>query len=152
VHWRPECDKIGFDSTTFLSDVAARALELHRSQSMAIGGVWIFPAQRGESGPTSRNTFGQWFRKVELEAKLPVVKGRGRHSLRRKFATEMKHAPLKDLAYLGGWKSVATVVDIYQRPDEATMRSALAARRAVVGGEPNVEQLGTTIRHQAVEK
>ncbi len=150
VHWRAESDKMGFESTTFLSDVAVRALELYRSRVMAIGDVWIFPAQRGELGPTSRNTLSRWFREVEREAKLPAVKGRGWHSLRRKFATEMKHAPLKDLAYLGGWKSVATVVDIYQRPDAVTMQRALAARRPVEQVDSGDGPIDTTNRHHAV--
>jgi hypothetical protein len=47
----------------------------------------------------------------------------------------MKHAPLKDLAYLGGWKSAATLVDVYQRPDDKTMDQALATRRAVSTGQ-----------------
>jgi len=37
-------------------------------------------------------------------AQLKPAKGRGYHSLRRQFATELKETPLKDLAYLGGWK------------------------------------------------
>jgi len=55
----------------------------------------------------------------------------------------MKHAPLKDLTYLGGWKSAATVVDVYQRPDTATMRQALAERRPV--GAARAMQIDTKI-------
>jgi hypothetical protein len=33
----------------------------------------------------------------------------GWHSFRRKFATELKHIPLKDLCDLGGWKDSRTV-------------------------------------------
>ena len=60
----------------------------------------------------------------------------GWHSLRRKFASELKHAPLRDLAHLGGWKSTQTIVTCYQHPDEATQREALAQRRPLraVGG------------------
>ena len=45
----------------------------------------------------------RWLR-AEDTAGLERVKGRGWHSLRRKFATEMKHTPLRDLSHLGGWK------------------------------------------------
>ena len=51
------------------------------------------------------------------------------HSLRRKFATELKHTPLKDLCYLGGWKEPQTVLKRSQRPDESTMREALEGRK-----------------------
>jgi len=86
-----------------------------------------------------------WWNDVAEEAKLPPVRGRGFHSLRRKFATEMKHAPLKDLAYLGGWKSVQTVVNIYQRPEEVTMHRALEARRPVGAGDRTQEQFDTRL-------
>jgi hypothetical protein len=50
------------------------------------------------------------------------------NTLRRQFATEMKHAPLKDLCALGGWKSAQTVLTCYQRADTVSMQQALAAR------------------------
>ncbi len=102
----------------------------------------MFPARYGPPGPTSRSTFAKWWEIVAKEAKLVPVKGRCFHSLRRKFATELKHAPLRDLAYLGGWKSVTTVVEVYQLPDPATMRAALDARRAIT--VPERRQIATT--------
>src|SRR3712207_336778 len=50
-------------------------------------------------------------------------------SLRRKFATELKHAPLRDVAHLGEWKSVRTLVSFYQQPDAVTQRALLAQRK-----------------------
>ena len=55
----------------------------------------------------------------------------GWHSLRRKFATELKEKPLKDLCALGGWKNPHTILLCYQREDEETMREALATRKAL---------------------
>jgi hypothetical protein len=81
--------------------------------------------------PESRYTFLAWWRLAEERAEVKRVSGRGYHSLRRKFATEMKHAPLKDLCHLGGWKSATTVVSVYQQPDADTQRSAFAARRPI---------------------
>ena len=40
----------------------------------------------------------------EPRAGVEHVDGLGYHSLRRKFATELKGIPLKDLCQLGGWK------------------------------------------------
>ena len=59
---------------------------------------------------------------------LPKGERLGWHSLRRKFATELKHTALKDLCYMGGWKNPQTLLTCYQQPDEGTMRAALAAR------------------------
>ena len=67
-------------------------------------------------------------------AGIPHQAGLGWHSLRWKFATELKHIPLKDLCYLGGWKEPQTVLRCYQQPDVATMRGALAGRRQSAGG------------------
>ncbi len=65
----------------------------------------------------------------ENEMWAPLEISGGWHSLRRKFATELKHTPLKDLCYLGGWKEPQTVLKCYQRPDESTMREALEGRK-----------------------
>ena len=62
----------------------------------------------------------------------------------------MKDAPLRDLAYLGGWKSVATVVGIYQQPDEDTMRDAFRRRRSVGSLPQDLPPTDTTNRHQDI--
>lgn len=50
-----------------------------------------------------------------------------------RLATELKDVPLRDLCHLGGWKDPQTVLKCYQKPDEATMRSALAMRARYQG-------------------
>ena len=70
-----------------------------------------------------------WWERGERLAEITHEPGLGWHSLRRKFATELKHTPLKDLCYLGGWKEPQTVLKCYQRPDESTMREALEGRK-----------------------
>jgi hypothetical protein len=50
----------------------------------------------------------------------------------------MKHdTPMADLCNLGGWRDHNTVLKCYMKPDEETMRAALArraARRAASNG------------------
>jgi integrase len=72
--------------------------------------------------------FSEWWQRGADLATLAAVTGRGWHSLRRQFATELKHVPLKDLAELGGWKCAQTILTCYQQADQATMRQALATR------------------------
>lgn len=48
--------------------------------------------------------------------------------LRRKFATELNGASLKDLCALGGRKDHNTTLTCYQQPDAETMRLALENR------------------------
>jgi len=72
---------------------------------------------------------------LERLAKLKRVQGRGWHSLRRKFATDLKHStPLADLRSLDGWKDHNSFLKCYMRADERTMRAALAKRSATRGG------------------
>jgi len=59
--------------------------------------------------------------------------GLGWHGLRRKFATELKGASLKELSQLGGWKDPQTILKCYQSADEESMRAALAERRVLRG-------------------
>ena len=50
------------------------------------------------------------------------------------IATETKDLPLKDQAYLGGWKSPQTLLAVYERAAEATMREGLATRGSARSG------------------
>ncbi len=131
VRWRAENDEIGFEHTTALTSAAVTALEAARARQAQIGDAWVFPATVQVGQPTSRYMFREWWAAAEEAAELEPAERRGWHSLRRSFATELKHAPLADLAYLGGWKSVSTVVNVYQQPDGRTMLEALASRRPV---------------------
>jgi integrase len=137
IRWRAENDKIGFEHVTWLTLEALQALErAHRERPM-IGEVWIFPAPGNPNEPVSRHLMRDWWQRGEALADIPRTPGLGWHSLRRKFATELKHVPLKDLSYLGGWKEPQTILKCYQRPDEVTMREALASRRRLVAvGNP----------------
>lgn len=130
VRWRAEADKIGLEHSAPLTDDAATALDSARSTRPAIGDAWVFPAPRDPGKPIPRITFLKWWEKAEQLAKLPRVPGRGWHSLRRKFATDLKATPLKDLCALGGWKNAQTILSCYQQADEATMRAALESRKA----------------------
>lgn len=128
VRWRAEHDKIGFEHQTFLTKPALDVLGKARADRPSIGDTWLFPAPGNPSVPCSRHLFRDWWERAQELAGLKKEPGRGWHSLRRKFATELKHVPLMDLCYLGGWKEPQTVLKCYQKPDEATMRQALATR------------------------
>ncbi len=129
IRWRASHDKIGFEHQTPLTGSAFGALQRSRKAQGSIGDAWIFPAPRDHSQPCSRHLFRDWWQEGEALAKIPHEAGLGWHSLRRKFATELKHVPLKDLCYLGGWKEPQTVLKCYQRADPVTMREALASRK-----------------------
>ncbi len=128
IRWRGENDKIGFEHVTWLTPKALQAVKRAQRERPMIGEAWMFPAPGDASQPVSRHLMRDWWQRGEKQAKVLRAPGLGFHSLRRLFATEMKHIPLTDLCYLGGWKEPQTVLKCYQRPDEDTMRAALAGR------------------------
>jgi hypothetical protein len=91
-----------------------------------------------------------WWYRAEEAAGLDHVKGQGWHSLRRKFATELKGIPLKDLCKLGGWESPDTILTSYQSADEATMREALTARRTLRA--PSVTESQSTVQTDSTRR
>jgi integrase len=111
---------------------AVLALQKARRTSGVIGDTLIFSGERKRDGPLPGHTLIKWLRGAEELANLPHVRGLGFHGARRAFATSTKHAPLRDVAYLGGWKDTKTLLTCYQAPDEESQRAALAARQPVV--------------------
>lgn len=128
IRWRVQHDKIGLEHETPMSPAARTALWAARQHDPAIGDRWIFPAPKNPEASVSRFLVDAWWDRGEALAQLPPEPGRGWHSCRRTFATELKAAPLKDLCALGGWKDPQTILKCYQRADPVTMRQALAAR------------------------
>jgi integrase len=98
---------------------------------LRIGDAWIFPEPNDPTKACDRDAFSRWWEEAERAAGIPHVTRRGWHSLRRTFASELKHIPLKDLCELGGWKTHDTVLKCYIKADEATMREALAQRKPI---------------------
>ncbi len=93
----------------------------------------LVPAPKKPSDSVSRHLARDWWERAEEKAGLEPKKGRGWHSLRRKFASDLVDEPLKVLADLGGWKNTQTIVECYQRPDQERLRAALLARTAAGG-------------------
>lgn len=103
ITWRGENDKIGLEHTTPLTDEAAAALARERTRQGAIGDAWVFPALRGDrtKAMSGDAAFNLW-KRIAIVAGIPQGERYGWHSLRRKFASELRHVPLKDLGDLGG--------------------------------------------------
>lgn len=129
IRWRAAHDKIGHEHVTPISPALHTALVAARLRSPVIGDAWVFPSQRHPERACPKGTLDKLFSAVAKRAKVSLPEGARWHSLRRKFATELKDIPLKDLCDLGGWKDAKTVLSCYQRPDEERMREALLRRR-----------------------
>lgn len=127
ILWRAKTDKTEFEHHTLLSKSAIERLKAARKATAQIGDGWLFPCPSGKDAPMDRYAVLHWWSKLEKAAGLSPVKGRGWHSLRRKFANDAKRtgAPLVDIARLGGWQGPETLLRVYMQPDDASMKSVM---------------------------
>ncbi len=130
VRWRAEHEKNGYEHRTPITAEAVAALEEARRRNPGIGDAPVLPAPTDPSACLSGNRAQVWWRRAEKLAGLEPKPGRGWHSLRRKFATDLMNQPLKVLCELGGWKTAQTVLRCYQQADEDRLRKALHERRS----------------------
>jgi len=69
--------------------------------------------------------FGYWLRKAYELAEITPQPGGMWHPIRRKWATERKGYPVKDVAAAGGWKDEGTMLRSYQQADAETVRQVV---------------------------
>jgi len=129
IRWRGEHEKTGYEHRTPVTTMARAALVEARRHNPGIGETPVMPAPKDPFACMSRSLARDWWKKAERLAGLERKPGRGWHSLRRKFASDLMDVPLKVLCDLGGWKTAQTVLQCYQRPDEDRLRKALEAYR-----------------------
>jgi hypothetical protein len=72
-----------------------------------------------------RHLAADWLKRAYRYAKIERPRGGLWHPFRRKFATERKFYPLRDVADGGGWKDVGTLLTCYQLSDEDTLRTVM---------------------------
>ena len=131
IRWRAEHEKSGYEHRTPVTAETLAVLEEARRENPGIGDAPLLPAPKDPSRCVSRSLMRKWWEKAEALAGLEPKRGRGWHSLRRKFASDLMNQPLKVLCELGGWKTAQTVLQCYQRADEGQLRKALEERRVV---------------------
>lgn len=128
VRWREESDKTGRSHATPLSAIA----RLEATPLRGIGEARVFPGAKGEA--VSRGVFRYWWERCEELAGIDREAGRGWHSLRRRFATDRMHHPLKVVQELGGWKTPHVLLACYQQPGMDVLREALESPRKTSAG------------------
>ncbi len=129
VLWRAEHDKSGYEHITPVTDEALDALKEVRAMNPGTGDAPVLPAPKNPRAAVGAARLHAWWQKAQILAGLEPKPGRGWHSLRRKFASDLMDQPLKVLCQLGGWKTAKTVLRCYQRADEGQLRKALEDRR-----------------------
>jgi integrase len=122
IHWRAETDKQGHDQVVPMSAAVRAALAEARRAQAAIGSRAVFPAPKTAARPCSRYLFDAWLRKAFQLAGVTREPAMLWHAIRRKWATERKGYPVKDVMQAGGWLDEATLVASYQQADPDTVR------------------------------
>ena len=129
IRWRAENEKTGYEHRTPMTAEAIAALREARTRNPRPGNAPVFPAPKDPSRCLDRSRVRVWWEKAQRLARLEPKRGRGWHSLRRKFASDLMNQPLKVLCELGGWKTPHTILQCYQQADEDQLRQALQDRR-----------------------
>ena len=134
IRWRAEHDKKGYEQVLPMSETVKNALVAARRAQKTIGNTPVFPAPRNPTQPCGRHLLDGLLRKAyELAELTPQPRGMW-HPLRRKWATERKGYPVKDVAFAGGWRTERTMLSSYQQVDAETVRQVvLHATRRIVG-------------------
>lgn len=120
VRFRAEHDKTGHEQWVPIAEKARRVLVEHRVR--LFDSEWLFPSERVSDQPVDRSTMDRRLRTAYEKAELQLLKGGLWHPWRRKWATERKDLPVKDVAAAGGWSDTETLLRSYQQADEATVR------------------------------
>ena len=129
IVWRAEHEKTGYEHVTPMTDEAVVALEeAARHRYSDAGDSPVLPAPRDTSRCAGLSAVRYWWNSAQVLAGLEPRRGRGWHSLRRKFASDLMALPLKVLCELGGWKEAQTVLRCYQQADAGQLRKALESR------------------------
>ena len=115
VRWRAKHEKTGYEHVTPVTAEALAALEEARAMSAGTGDAPVLPAPTDASRCVGRSLPSFWWQRAQTLAGLEPKRGRGWHSLRRKFASDLMDLPLKVLCELGGWKAAKTVLRCYQQ-------------------------------------
>jgi integrase len=131
VFKRGETDKEHVEMWVPLSESARAAFDAIRDQNAAIGDRPLFPSvRRGEDGHAwTRYHARALLERAEKRADLAPLDGGDFHPYRRKWATERKHQPTKDVAAAGGWRDLRSLEQAYQQVDPATLLAVMTETR-----------------------
>lgn len=128
VHWRAEADKKGYHWEIPMPQSFMDQVRRYQKGMEAITG-FVFAAPNAKDGIMDRHLFDKWLREAQVAAGLKDLDGSLWHAYRRKWATERKHLNPKDVAAAGGWKDVATLLEVYQHADESSVLAVMSEPR-----------------------
>lgn len=124
VQFRAEHQKNGCDHWVPLTRNTARLIRRH-VRALRGDAALMFPGDKQPAQPVDRWFMNRRLRAAHEKAGLKPLSGGLWHPFRRKFATERKRFPLRDVATAGGWKEPRTLLECYQLADSATLQGVV---------------------------
>src|SRR5713101_4052435 len=124
IRWRAEHDKKRKTWVVPMPEKAAEALLEFRAKHGVIGGALVFPMKHDPTRAVSRQLAADWLKRAYCYAKIERSRGGLWHPFRRKWATERKDYPVRDVADAGGWEDLPTAM-MYQHADQETLRQVI---------------------------
>jgi integrase len=129
IRWRPELDKRRRTWVTPLPREVGPVLQRFRVDCPAIGNALLFPSPKDPAKPVSIYLARSWLLRAYERAGIKREPGGLWHPFRRKWATQRKEYPLRDVAAAGGWSDVQTLLTCYQQPDPETLRAVVDGKK-----------------------
>lgn len=127
IVWPAATDKVGLESTILMTPELRTIVDACLDR---VGGDgYLFPAPNDRSRPMGTYLARKWLGEAEKLAGIPTQDGSALHAYRRKFVTERKHHPAKDVSEAAGFKNTRIMIEMYQQPDEATQLQVLSEPR-----------------------
>lgn len=125
ITWRADADKKGVVWIVPIpASLHAELTEFRRSLGAITG--WLFSGERATGQPMDRHLFDKWLVVAERTANLEKLVGGTWHPYRRKWAMERKHWPMGDVAAVGGWRDIETLLKCYSQADRVTMLGVMS--------------------------
>jgi len=125
IRWRAETDKRKKERVAPMNaevrEAVDRQLARRAEDEFMQTSPYLFPSPKDLGKPVRYELASAWLLEAERLGELEKQKGGLWHPYRRRWATERKHFPLKDVAECGGWEDIETLVKCYTAPDFQTM-------------------------------
>lgn len=131
IRWRSESDK---KRREWIVPVPASLLVDVKAYRVSMGGMFggfMFPDVRDVSRATDRHEFRTWLEMAESKAELTKLDGALWHAYRRGWATSRKHMPVADVAAVGGWQDIGTLLKCYTQADSDTMLAVMESPKKI---------------------
>jgi integrase len=121
IRWPADTDKMGKEWVTPIGAPVRAAIDRIRAVRPGVGRAYLFLSPFNPQRPISRDLASAWLEQAEQLAKVAKHEGSLWHAYRRKWASQRKHLPDRDVAAAGGWSDLTSLKTAYQQVDHATL-------------------------------